>query len=395
MKGWSQRFWRAYERSPQGFRDLLATARGAWQRQQRYGAHFRGYRLSLEESQWWTLDEMAMAIGERLRRFVHRAATTVPYYRDLFLHLDVSPERIRDVADLRRVPLLDRETVRQEHARLKPETEDADAVTLLRTPGPEKGALSVPISQECFEREWAFRWQQLAWRGIHPGERIATLVDDPLVVMLGPEPPFWVTNYAESEMIFSYRRLSEKTIPIYAKKLAEWQPALIHGAPSALEMLAIGLRDMGDTSVRPRAVVAEGETMTWEQRAAIEMQFKCKVAYFYSSAEMVAHVAECEHGSLHVRPEHSLVELLNERGGPAVPGEPAEIVGTGFGNISFPLIRYRTGDGAVLAERPCVCNRGGLTLRSVSVGAYRAAEELEVEATAEAAAAKSEVAEAA
>ena len=115
--------------------------------------------------------------------------------------------------------------------------------------------------------------------------------------------------------------------------------------------------------------------MAWEQRAAIEMQFQCKVSYYYSSAEMVAHVAECEHGGLHLRPEHSLVELLNERGEPAEPGEPSEIVGTGFGNVSFPLIRYRTGDGAVLAERPCVCNRIARTLKSVTVGAYRPQDE--------------------
>ena len=102
---------------------------------------------------------------------------------------------------------------------------------------------------------------------------------------------------------------------------------------------------------------------------------------------MAAYVVECEHGGLHVRPEHSLVELLNESGEPAQPGEWAEIVGTGYGNISFPLIRYRTGDGALLAERPCVCNRGGLTLRALTLGAFRPAVPAE-EAPAEAAVAE-------
>jgi phenylacetate-CoA ligase len=251
---------------------------------------------------------------------------------------------------------------------------------LLRTPGPENRSVPVPLSEECFQREWAFRWQQLAWHGVRPGERIATLADDPLVVTLGPEPPFWVVNHAEAELLLSHRRLNERTLPLYAERLSAWKPELLHGPPTALAALAEGLRDLDHAPIQPKVVIAEGETLTWEQRAAIELQFQCKVAYFYSNAQMVAHVAECEHGSLHIRPEHSLVELLNERGEPAQPGEPAEIVGTGFGNISFPLIRLRTGDGAVMAERPCVCNRGGLTLRSLTLGAFRPAAAEEPEA---------------
>jgi phenylacetate-CoA ligase len=215
---------------------------------------------------------------------------------------------------------------------------------------------------------------------VRPGDRIATLADDPLVVTLGPQPPYWVMNHAEAELLLSHRCLNATTLPLYLARLATWKPALLHGPPTALAALAQGLRDLDDQTIRPKVVIAEGETLTWEQRAAIEMQFRCKVAYFYSNAEMVAHVAECEHGGLHVRPEHSLVELINERGEPAEPGEPAEMIGTGYGNISFPLIRCRTGDGAVKAERPCTCNRGGLTLRSVTLGAFRPAAVEEPEA---------------
>jgi phenylacetate-CoA ligase len=379
MSEWSQRLWRVYEKAPAPVKDAVATARGAWDRQRRYGPYFRSHRLALEESQWWTPEHQVVALGERLRRFIHRAATTVPYYRDLFVHAELSADSVREVADLRRLPLLDAEIVRREYERLQPEADDAAASMLLRTHGPEKGSVPIPISEECFEREWAFRWQQRSWHGIRPGDRVATLADDPLVVTLGPEPPYWVTNHAEAELLLSHRRLSETTLSLYAARLHDWKPALLHGPPTALATLAERLRDRDEPAIRPKVVIAEGETLTWEQRAAIELQFQCKVAYFYSNAGMVAHVAECEHGSLHVRPEHSLVELLNERGEPAQPGEPAEIVGTGFGNISFPLIRCRTGDGAVIAERPCVCNRGGLTLRSLTLGAFRPAvvEELE------------------
>src|SRR5436305_9497428 len=120
MTVWSTRLWRAYERSPSRMKDLVATARGAMERQRRYGPYFRSHRLALEESQWWTPEHQAVALGERLRRFVHRAATTVPYYRDIFLRAELASDSIREIEDLRRLPLLDAETVRKEYERLQP-----------------------------------------------------------------------------------------------------------------------------------------------------------------------------------------------------------------------------------------------------------------------------------
>src|SRR6266542_4494437 len=111
-----RRMWHAYEKSPPVLKDVVATLHGAWQRQRRYGSLFRAHRLALEESQWWSPAQMNLAISDRLRRFAHRAATTVPYYRDLFLQYEIAPDGIREIDDLPRLPLLDWETVHQEYS---------------------------------------------------------------------------------------------------------------------------------------------------------------------------------------------------------------------------------------------------------------------------------------
>src|SRR2546427_11544862 len=102
---WTRRLWHAYEKSPPVMKDLVATARGAWERQRRYGPYFRAHRLALGESQWWTPEHQGVALGERLRRFVHRAATTVPYYRDIFVGAGPSPHSIPEGEDPPRPPL--------------------------------------------------------------------------------------------------------------------------------------------------------------------------------------------------------------------------------------------------------------------------------------------------
>jgi phenylacetate-CoA ligase len=81
---------------------------------------------------------------------------------------------------------------------------------------------------------------------------------------------------------------------------------------------------------------------------------------------MTGNIVECDHGGLHVKPEHSVLEFLDPEGHPARPGELAEIVATGFGNDALPLIRYRTGDTAIVSDRPCECGRGGPTVLSVT-----------------------------
>src|SRR5258707_800750 len=103
MTDWSRRCWRAYEILPPLLKDEVATALGVWERWRRYGGFFRAHRLGLEESQWWTPNEQVLTLGERLRRFVHRAATTVPYYQDQFTRIDMAPDTVREVEDLRRL----------------------------------------------------------------------------------------------------------------------------------------------------------------------------------------------------------------------------------------------------------------------------------------------------
>ena len=158
----------------------------------------------------------------------------------------------------------------------------------------------------------------------------------------------------------------------------------ITGTPLAVALRCAGEIDISSIDGLERALRASVET------GAMAVEVDLRAVEYFDSLAMKALLAAyrtlvCDGRTLavRVRPRAAalfhavgLVELLNERGEPAAPGEPAEIVGTGFGNVSFPLIRYRTGDGAVIAERPCSCNRIGLTLKSLTMGAYRPEEEL-------------------
>ena len=61
----------------------------------------------LPEERWRTLQ------NSRVQSIVRHAAATVPHYRDLFRTMKLDPQEIRSAADLDRLPLLDKDTIRQ------------------------------------------------------------------------------------------------------------------------------------------------------------------------------------------------------------------------------------------------------------------------------------------
>ena len=77
-------------------------------------------------------------------------------------------------------------------------------------------------------------------------------------------------------------------------------------------------------------------------------------------AEAVANISECERGRLHVDEDFAAVEFVPEQ-----TGRRHRIVGCNFTNLATPLLRYDTGDLAVLDDDGCDCGRPGRVVASV------------------------------
>ena len=84
----------------------------------------------------------------------------------------------------------------------------------------------------------------------------------------------------------------------------------------------------------------------------------------------------CREGrGLHVLEDAVVVEIVEAEGDRVLPpGGRGEVVVTLLGADALPLVRYRTGDGAVLDDTPCACGRTGRRL----VGIERLAERVRV-----------------
>jgi phenylacetate-CoA ligase len=161
-------------------------------------------------------------------------------------------------------------------------------------------------------------------------------------------------------------RAGASSASLVLETLQQVEATAIVGVPSFLLHLAGKAREAGVDlkSLAVRKAVCIGEPVRDRNFAlnatgrAIAAAWQARIYSTYGVTELANSLCECEAGRgghLHDRQLH--LEILDDAGQPAAPGEVGEIVATTFGVEAMPLIRYRTGDCAALHTGPCACGR--------------------------------------
>ncbi|MFZ6872208.1 AMP-binding protein [Undibacterium sp. Di27W] len=101
----------------------------------------------------------------------------------------------------------------------------------------------------------------------------------------------------------------------------------------------------------PRALISVSMAMSPGMRHMLEARFRCPVLDIYSLNEVgpVAVYDAAVGGHLLLQPE-LYVEILDKNGQPVAAGQRGEICLSGGFNFCMPLLRYRTGDFAAMAN---------------------------------------------
>lgn len=108
-----------------------------------------------------------------------------------------------------------------------------------------------------------------------------------------------------------------------------------------------------------------GETLSDELRVRVKQITGVDIMDQYSSSEVGCISMECPGTGLqHTMSESLLVEVLNAAGEQCQPGELGRVVITDFYNTINPMIRYDIGDYAEVGT-PCSCGRQHSTLKRI------------------------------
>lgn len=321
-------------------------------------------RRAMEDSQWWPPARLQALQVERLRSLLVEAGLHVPYYKALFERLQFDPQTVTDVAALRRLPLLDKATIRANSDALR----HAQARDLARfnTGGSSGEPLVFFIGKERVSHDVAAKWRATRWWGVDIGDPEIVVWGSPIELGAQDRARQWRDRVMRTELLPAFE-MNETRLDGFVARIRARRPRMLFGYPSALSHIARHAEQRGqrmdDLGIRVAFVTSE--RLYDEQAQAIQRVFGCPVANGYGGrdAGFIAH--QCPHGRMHVTAEDIVVEIVDRDGQPVAPGTLGEIVVTHLATRDYPFIRYRTGDMAVMATDGCACGRGLPVLQEI------------------------------
>ena len=351
-----------YRRLPYPLRVLAASARGQTLRRWRYGPETDRLVAEALERESWGPSRWETWRRDRLSALLDRAATRVPYYRELWAARRRRGDR-RPWDDLANWPILEKAALREAPAAFVVEDRDPRRMYHEHTSGTSGTPLDLWWSRETVRAWYAlFEARCRLWHGVSRRSRWAILGGQLVAPVGRRRPPFWVWNAPMNQLYLSSYHLAPDLVPHYLDALKRHRVRYLWGYPSALHELARGALEAGRDDLGMVVALTNAEPVFDYQRRAIEAAFRCPVRETYGMAEIVAAASECPAGRLHIWPEVGWVEIAE---GPA--DEAGELIATGLLNADMPLIRYRVGDRARpgLESAPCPCGRKLPTLAAV------------------------------
>lgn len=348
-----------------GLQNVACSLAGLQMRRARYNRTFRDALAFLDESQWWPLERQLDYRDRELRRVIRHAYDTVPYYREVFDERGLTPDDVRGIDDLPKLPILTKDLFRRRFDDLCSRDWPRRRRVTSHTGGTTGKALTLVDDLDTLPWQWAVWWRHRRRFGLEVSDPFIVLAGRPVVPLSALDPPFWRRNLPMHQTYVSIHHMTKQNMRALVDYLQTRQVAFYSGYPSALYLLATWLLDHGVALAHPpRVTVTGAETLLPHQRRVIARAFRTEVADQYGASEHVGNISECELHTYHVDMEFGAVEFLPMDG---MPANVRRIVCTAFRNPALPLIRYDIGDIATLPERdePCACGRQAPTVEKI------------------------------
>lgn len=310
------------------------------------------WRQFLRKADTWSAREVEQYQLDAVRRMVSRAYAKTSGYRALFEAAGVVPEDIRSLRDLRGLPFVTKEMLRDDLHAFTATTDGCDYVTTGGSTGIPFGMYRTP---RAFARELASKAHQYARRGWQEG--------DPQLVLRGlPIDTPDHTEFVEdlNELRCSSYHLVPESMDGYIAAARAYEPRWLRCYPSAGCLFARHVLEAGQSLPSLEGILCASENLLPEQEALLREAFGVPVFSHYGHYELAALAGFCEGTSrYHVLPQYGYVEIVGADNEPVTtPGAIGEIVATSLLMDATMFIRYRTRDLAVYAGEGCAsCGR--------------------------------------
>lgn len=325
------------------------------------GQQIYKYLKFMQESKNWSREQIDAFQNERLHALIAYAYENVPFYHDEMERLGLTPADIQTKADLVKLPIINKDTIRREGLERFTSKTMPKSQMILRG---SSGSTGQPLLYHATKLNYSVNiaanlrgWYDFGWR---LGDKYIKISQNPRKSKL-KNLQDWVTR----NMYVATADLSDKHMYEIMQDIERYRPVVIRSYPDPLYIMAqYRLAHQGEFTYQPLAITTTGNVLPPQMREVIEKAFGCKIFDSYSS-EGNANVFECHtHECYHVSEEYGITEILDESGKPISKGI-GRVITTDLWNYATPFIRYDVQDMVELADKPCSCGRAHMAIKRI------------------------------
>jgi phenylacetate-CoA ligase len=304
---------------------------------------------------------------KRLQQVVQRVYHTVGFYRKAFDEAGITPDDIKTLDDLHRVPFTTKEDLRDNYPFGLFAVPMSNIVRLHASSGMTGRATVVGYTKRDIETWSKLMARSFVAAGLTKNDIVHNAYGYGLFTGgLG-------IHYGAEMLGASVVPISGGNTKRQIMILQDFGPTAICCTPSYALYLAEQGEEMGTDmrSLKLRVGILGAEPWSEKMRQEIENKLNITALDIYGLSEIMGPgvAIECREGhqGLHIFEDHFIVEIINPATGEVLPpGDEGELVFTTITKEAFPLIRYRTRDISSLMPEPCKCGRTHVRMDRVS-----------------------------
>lgn len=301
-------------------------------------------------------EDMIALQNTRLCETVRRIYDNVPFYRSRMEEMGVTPDDIKTVDDLRKLPFVTKQDIRDTYPFGMVACPMDDVVETHATSG-TTGKQVVA----CYTAHDVSIWADCCARAL-----VAAGAGKSDRVHVSYGYGLFTGGFG---LDHGSRRLGSVTFPVSSgntkRQIAIMQDmgsTVLCCTPSYAAYLGETVEEMGiKDDLKLKAGIFGAEPWSEEMRRDIEKKLGLKAYDIYGLTEIMGPgvAFECkEQNGMHVNEDHFIVEVINpDTGEPLPEGEIGELVFTCISKEAFPLLRYRTRDLCRITREKCGCGR--------------------------------------
>ncbi|MGE4519103.1 MAG: phenylacetate--CoA ligase family protein [Desulfobacteraceae bacterium] len=304
---------------------------------------------------------------KRLQAVVERVYATVPFYRNKFREAGVLPENIKKLDDIKRLPFLTKQDLRDNYPYGLFAVPMDQVVRIHASSGTTGKPTVVGYTKRDIETWAEMMARALSAGGASRGDIIHNAYGYGLFTGgLG-------VHYGAEKLGASVIPVSGGNTQRQITIMKDFKPTILTATPSYTLHLADVAKEMGVDfrTLDFKSGIFGAEPWSNKMREQLEDELGLKAVDIYGLSEVMGPgvAIECVEvrNGLHIFEDHFIPEIINPDTGDVLPlGETGELVFTSITKEAFPVIRYRTRDITRFIPETCRCGRTHIRMEKVS-----------------------------